>query len=143
MRSLSRKPKTLTRECKAEILARAFQLNHERLMSRWPRFVELFEWSRPAGGAQAQVTFTARDWRDLQVLSQLAWMDEVWLEKDEVVSRLADKGKDFTEREQAALQAKQLELLGSGPAHVSRRCEERTDRTQHHPVLSSDPSAAL
>src|SRR6266851_6190012 len=106
-----KKTETLTREDKAEILARAFQLNHERLMSRWPRFVELFEWSRPAGGAQAQVTFTARDWRDLQVLSQLAWMDEVWLEKDAVVSRLAHKGKDFTEREQAALQAKQLELL--------------------------------
>ena len=101
----------LTREDKAEILARAFQLNHERLMPRWPRFVELFEWSRPAGGAQAQVTFTSRDWRDLQVLSQLAWMDEVWLEKDEVVCRLADKGKDFTERDKTALQAKQLELL--------------------------------
>src|SRR5256886_8299334 len=53
----------------------SFQLNHERLMSRWPRFVELYEWSRPAGGAQALVTFTARDWRDLQVLSQLAWID--------------------------------------------------------------------
>ena len=106
-----KKTETLTREDKAEILARAFQLNHERLMSRWPRFVELFEWSRPAGGAQAQVTFTPRDWRDLQVLSQLAWMDEVWLEKDPVVSRLADKGKDFTEREQSELQAKQLELL--------------------------------
>jgi alpha-amylase/alpha-mannosidase (GH57 family) len=107
-----KKTETLTREDKAEILARAFQLNHERLMSRWPRFVELFEWSRPAGGAQAQVTFTTRDWRDLQVLSQLAWMDEVWLEKEEVVSRLADKGKDFTEREQTALRAKQLEFLG-------------------------------
>jgi alpha-amylase/alpha-mannosidase (GH57 family) len=102
----------LTREDKAEILARAFQLNHDRLMSRWPRFVELFEWSRPAGGAQAQITFTARDWRDLQVLSQLAWMDEVWLANDDVVSRLADKGKDFTERDKGALQVKQHELLG-------------------------------
>ena len=35
----------LTREDKTEILARAFQLNHERLMSRFPRMVELFEWS--------------------------------------------------------------------------------------------------
>src|ERR1700739_2011056 len=51
----------LTREDKAEILARAFHLNHERLMSRWPRYVELFEWSRPAGGAQAVITFTPRD----------------------------------------------------------------------------------
>jgi len=102
----------LTREDKAEILARAFQVNHERLMSRWPRFVELYEWSRPAGGAQAQVSFTLRDWRDLQLLSQLAWMEETWFEKDSVVSRLAGKGKEFTEKDKAALKAKQLELLG-------------------------------
>jgi alpha-amylase/alpha-mannosidase (GH57 family) len=101
----------LTREDKKEILSRAFQLNHERLMSRWPRFVELFEWAQLAGGAQAQVAFTSRDWRDLQVLSQLAWMDEIWLEKDEIVSALANKGIDFTESDKSALQAKQLELL--------------------------------
>ncbi len=102
----------LTREDKAEIIARAFQVNHERLMSRWPRFVELFEWSRPAGGAQALVSFTPRDWRDLQLLSQLAWMEESWFEKDDVVSRLATKGKDYTEKDKAALQKKQLEFLG-------------------------------
>jgi alpha-amylase/alpha-mannosidase (GH57 family) len=102
----------LTREDKVEILARAFQVNHERLMSRWKRFVELYEWSRPADGAQAQVTFTARDWRDLQVLSQLAWMEETWLEKDEVVSRLASKGRDFSEVDKEALKAKEIELIG-------------------------------
>src|SRR5580698_533086 len=111
--SLAFKPvDDLTREDKAEILARAFQVNHERLMSRWPRFVELYEWAQPAGGAQAQVSFTQRDWRDLQLLSQLAWMEETWFEKDSVVSRLANRGKEFTERDKAALKAKQLELLG-------------------------------
>jgi alpha-amylase/alpha-mannosidase (GH57 family) len=84
----------LTREDKAEILVRAFQVNHERLLTRWPRFLDLYEWSRPAGGAQAQAAFTLRDWRDLQVLSQLVWMDELWLAKDDVVSRLATKGQD-------------------------------------------------
>ena len=83
----------LTKEGKREILERAFQLNHERLMWRWPRFVELHEWASVAGGAQALVTFTARDWRDLQVLSQLAWMDEEWLAKDEVICRLANREK--------------------------------------------------
>jgi alpha-amylase/alpha-mannosidase (GH57 family) len=102
----------LTREDKTEILARAFQVNHDRLMSRWPRFVELHEWAQPAGGAQAQVSFTARDWRDVQVLSQLAWMEESWLEKDPAICALASKGKEFTERDKAALKAKQLELLG-------------------------------
>lgn len=111
--SLAFKPADdLTREDKTEILARAFQVNHERLMSRWPRFVELYEWAQPAGGAQAQVSFTQRDWRDLQLLSQLVWMEETWFEKDSVVSRLANKGKDFTEKDKAALKAKQLELLG-------------------------------
>src|SRR5258708_8650602 len=37
----------LTREDKAEILARAFQVNHERLLTRWPRFLELFACPRP------------------------------------------------------------------------------------------------
>src|SRR5256884_8647664 len=46
-------------------------LFRSHLMSRWPRLVELYEWSRPAGGAQALIAFTARDWRDLQLLSQL------------------------------------------------------------------------
>ncbi len=102
----------LTREDKAEIIARAFQVNQERLMSRWPRFVELFEWSRPAGGARALVSFTMRDWRDLQLLSQLAWMDESWFQTDDVVSRLATKGKDYTETDKSALRKVQLEFLG-------------------------------
>ncbi len=89
----------LSREDKAEILSRAFQLNHEHLMSRWPRFVELYEWSRPAGGAH------------LQLLAQLAWMEEFWFQKDELISRLANKGKDYTESDKSALKEKQQELL--------------------------------
>ena len=53
----------LSKEDKNEILQRAFQVNHERFLTRWPRFQELYEWTRQAGGAQATVTFTPRDWR--------------------------------------------------------------------------------
>jgi alpha-amylase/alpha-mannosidase (GH57 family) len=129
----------LTREDKNEILARAFQVNHERLMSRWPRFVELYEWSRPAGGAQALVTFTGRDWRDLQLLSQLAWMDEEWFSKDPVVSRLANRGKDFSESDKQALKAKQIELMGMVlPAYreaASRGQIEISTTPFYHPIL--------
>lgn len=129
----------LTREDKAEIIARSFQVNHERLMARWPRFVELYEWSRPAGGAQALVTFTPRDWRDLQLLSQLAWMEESWLEKDEVVSRLASKGKDYTEEDKSALKKKQQELLALVlPAYrdAARRGQISISTTPfYHPIL--------
>ncbi len=129
----------LTREDKAEIIARAFQLNQERLMSRWPRLVELHEWSRPAGGAQALVTFTPRDWRDLQLLSQLAWMDESWLEKDDVVSRLASKGKDYSESDKSALKGKQIELIRMVlPAYrdAARRAQIEISTTPfYHPIL--------
>ncbi len=129
----------LTREDKVEMLARAFQVNHERLMSRWKRFVELYEWSRPADGAQAQVTFTARDWRDLQVLSQLAWMEETWLEKDEVVSRLASKGRDFSEADKDALRAKEIELmrmvLPAYRAAAQRGQMELSTTPFYHPIL--------
>ena len=129
----------LTKEEKRETLDRAFQVNHERLMSRWPRFVELYEWSRAAGGAQALVTFTTRDWRDLQVLSQLAWMDEEWFTKDPVVSRLANRGKDFSEKDKDELKAKHLELIGM----VLPECRNAAKRGQieisttpfYHPIL--------
>jgi alpha-amylase/alpha-mannosidase (GH57 family) len=101
----------LTKEDKAEILQRAFQVNHERLLARWPRFLELYEWSRQAGGAQATVTFTPRDWRDLQLLSQLAWMEEEWIARDPVINKLSAKGKDFSEKDKNALKLKQLEFL--------------------------------
>ncbi|HKF41055.1 MAG TPA: glycoside hydrolase family 57 protein [Candidatus Acidoferrum sp.] len=129
----------LTKEEKRETLDRAFQVNHERLMSRWPRFVELYEWSRAAGGAQALVTFTTRDWRDLQVLSQLAWMDEEWFTKDPVVSRLANRGKDYSEKDKDELKAKHLELIGM----VLPECRNAANRGQieisttpfYHPIL--------
>ncbi|HXM96619.1 MAG TPA: glycoside hydrolase family 57 protein [Candidatus Dormibacteraeota bacterium] len=134
-----KKTDDLTREDKTEILARAFQVNHERLMSRWSRFVELHEWSRPAGGAQALVAFTSRDWRDLQVLSQLAWMEESWLEKDDVVSRLATKGRDFTEADKVSLETKQLELLRLVlPAYreAAQRGQIEVSTTPfYHPIL--------
>lgn len=129
----------LSREDKAEILARAFQVNHERLLSRWPRFVELFEWAQPAGGAQALVSFTTRDWRDLQLLSQLAWMEESWLEKDPIVNRLASKGKEFTETDLSDLKAKQLEFLAMVlPAYreaAHSRQVELSTTPFYHPIL--------
>src|SRR6202166_3288014 len=129
----------LTREDKWEILARAFQVNHERLLTRWPRFLELYDWSRAASGGQALITFRARDWRDVQGLSQLAWMDEAWFTKDPVVSRLANRGKDFTEKDKTELKAKQLEILGLVlPAYreaAARGEIELSNTPYYHPIL--------
>jgi len=129
----------LTREDKVEILSRAFQVNHERLLPRWPRLVELYDWTQPAGGAQAVISFTLRDWRDLQLLSQLAWMEESWFQKDELTSRLSSKGKDFSEQDKSALREKQQELLRLVlPAYrdAARRGQVEISTTPfYHPIL--------
>ena len=136
---ICRPAESLGGEEKREILARAFQLNHERMMSRWPRFVELYEWSRTDRGERALVTFSPRDWRDLQVLSQLAWMDEYWLAKDPVISRLADKGKEFTEQDKQEFKEKQLELLRLVlPAYRAAGLSGQAELTTtpfYHPIL--------
>jgi len=104
--------KELTAEDKSEILTRAFQLNYDHLLARWPRFVELHSWVHAQGHERAVQSLGERDWRDLQLLSQLAWMDEEYLASDPVVSRLARKGTDYTEQDRHDLRAKQIELLG-------------------------------
>ncbi len=129
----------LTREEKSEILARAFQVNRENLMARWPRYVELYEWSLRKDTMNPLVSLAARDWRDLQVLSQLAWMDEEWLARDPVVSELASKGRDFSEKDKERLRAKQLELLGLVlPAYreaAVRGQIELSTTPFYHPIL--------
>ncbi len=70
----------LDADAKAVILERAFQVNRENLMRRWPRFTELFNRTQHADKEMnAADLFSQRDWRDVQLLSQLAWMDEFWL----------------------------------------------------------------
>jgi len=83
----------LTPDDKSEILTRAFQLNYDHLLARWPRFIELHQWVCAQGNERALQSLGERDWRDLQLLSQLAWMDEEYLASDPVVSRLRGLGQ--------------------------------------------------
>ncbi len=129
----------LTAEDKAELLNRALQVNRENLMRPWPRFVELSEWAQPMGGEEAAKTFTPRDWRDLQVLSQLAWMDPLWRKGDPIVARLAAKGTDFTEADKQALGEKELELMRMVLPEYRRAAErgqiEISTTPFYHPIL--------
>jgi alpha-amylase/alpha-mannosidase (GH57 family) len=101
---------SLRPEQKREALERAFQVN-ENLLRRWPRLAELESDWRSSGAETCVAHWAPRDWRDLQVLSQLAWMDEEYLAKDPAVRGLSEKGKNFTEEDKTILVAKQHELL--------------------------------
>ncbi len=135
-----RPAKDLTAEEKLEILSRAFQLNYDHMLARWPRFVELHQRVvQSQGNERALLSLGERDWRDLQLLSQLAWMDEEYLASDPVVSRLAGKGTDYTEQDKQELCAKQLELLGRVLPEYRRAAStgqiEISTTPFYHPIL--------
>jgi alpha-amylase/alpha-mannosidase (GH57 family) len=123
---------------KREILERAFQVN-ENFVRRWPRFAELQAHVKSAGTESCVARFELRDWRDLQLLSQLAWMDEEYIAKDPVVTELSRKGLNFTEDDKAALREKQLELLGAVLPEYRLAAErgqiEISTTPYYHPIL--------
>ena len=128
----------LTLEQKRSALERAFQV-HESLVNRWPRFAELQSQVRSGGAEACASYFTARDWRDLQVLSQLAWIDEEYLSRDPVVRALSEKGAGFSEDDKAALLDKQHELLAAVlPEYRSAAARgqiEISTTPYYHPIL--------
>src|SRR5271169_798575 len=123
---------------KREALERAFQVN-ENFVRRWPRFAELQAQVRSAGTESCVARFDVRDWRDLQLLSQLAWMDEEYIAKDPVVNLLAAKGTGYTERDKTMLREKQLELLGAVLPEYRIAAEsgqiEISTTPYYHPIL--------
>ena len=129
---------TLKPEQKKEILERAFQVN-EIYVQRWPRFADLQSQVRSAGGEACAARFNQQDWRDLQLLSQLAWMDEEYIAKDPVVNLLAAKGTGFSERDKELLREKQLELLGAVLPEYRIAAEsgqiEISTTPYYHPIL--------
>jgi alpha-amylase/alpha-mannosidase (GH57 family) len=124
---------------KRELLAQGFQVNRETLLVRWARYAELFGRVADEGLEDAIQNFGPRDWRDLQLLSQLAWMDEEYLANDPVVSALSRKGANFDEDDKAELKKKQLELLGRVLPEYRRAAErgqvELSTTPFYHPIL--------
>jgi alpha-amylase/alpha-mannosidase (GH57 family) len=117
-----------------------FQANVERMIGRYPRYRQLWEQVRAAGPdpAKAAVTFAERDYRDLQVLSQLAWFDEFYLE-DPAVKGLIEKGQGYSEDDQRFVMSKEHEIMKSVlPAYRAaseRGAVELSATPYYHPIL--------
>jgi alpha-amylase/alpha-mannosidase (GH57 family) len=117
-----------------------FQANPVNMISRYPRYRDLWERfrataDRPEG---PESYFVTRDYADLQVLSQLAWFDEYFL-SDPVVEALIRKGMDFNRSDQLAIMAKQREILEQViPVYAEaakRGTVELSTTPYYHPIL--------
>ncbi|MGA2436677.1 MAG: glycoside hydrolase family 57 protein, partial [Bryobacteraceae bacterium] len=111
---VSLKPAETLTESEQEFILRNFLPVHPPLsMTRFPRYAELCEAWRMSGRntGRALRLFTTQAFRDVQVLSQLAWFDEASLTKDPDVRHLAERGRDYTAGDQALAGRKQAEFL--------------------------------
>lgn len=111
------------------------------MIDRYPRYRELFDAWMASGRipSRARRMFGIRDLRDLQVLSQLAWFDEEFLQHDAEVIELARKGRDYTRADQLLVGAKQLEILGlilpTYKKFAARGQIEISTTPFYHPIL--------
>jgi alpha-amylase/alpha-mannosidase (GH57 family) len=104
--------KDFSPEDRERLLFFAFQINRENLLNRWPRFRELYEKAKPwERGTAMAALFTPEDLLDLQVLSQLAWFDEVYLGNDREVRRLMARQSGYREEHKRVLRKKEVELF--------------------------------
>ena len=120
-------------------LASAFQLNHENLLSRYPRFRELWEKFQKSAVGTAAKAFTSQEILDLQVLSQVAWFDEIMLAGDPEVSKLIKKERGFSESNKALVRRKEIELfdltLEEYRQAAARGQIELSTSPFYHPIL--------
>jgi alpha-amylase/alpha-mannosidase (GH57 family) len=136
----------LTPEDRETLLAAAFQLNRENLLWRYPRFRELFErWESASHSKGVRRTMplpsllAPQDILDLQVLSQLAWFDEIYLASDRDVKGLVDKRRGYTEQDKSLLRRKGIELF-QAILEEYRKASERgqieiSTSPFYHPIL--------
>ncbi|MGH9355913.1 MAG: glycoside hydrolase family 57 protein, partial [Terriglobia bacterium] len=118
----------------------AFQLNHEHLLNRYNRLSELFCKSRGSGREpRAERLHELQEILDLQVLSQLAWFDEIYLASDPEINSLAGRQRNYTEEDKRQLRAKEIELC-KVTLEEYRRAEARgqieiSTTPFYHPIL--------
>jgi alpha-amylase/alpha-mannosidase (GH57 family) len=117
-----------------------FQANPTHLIGRYPRYRELWDRFRSGGGNPEAVDkyFSAQDFTDLQVLSQIAWFDEFFLD-DADIKGLIQKGRDYSLEDQSFVMDRERELLAKVlPAHATAAQQghiEISASAFYHPIL--------
>src|SRR5579883_358332 len=131
---------SLTPEEQGFILRNFFLANPSRMIYRYPRYGDLFNaWQAQKTVADSRGVFSPQEFRDLQVLSQLAWFDEEFHEHDPEVRELIRKGREYTLEDQTLMGRKQREILGKVIPEYSKLAEsgqiEISTTPFYHPIL--------
>jgi alpha-amylase/alpha-mannosidase (GH57 family) len=117
-----------------------FQANAENMIGRYPRYRELWQqfYTRPQDARNNARRMSNGDITDLQVLSQIAWMDEFFLD-DPCISELITKGREYSLKDQQqVIEIEQAFLAKVLPAYAAagkRGAIEISTSPFYHPIL--------
>src|SRR5579863_10540265 len=140
LRVAAKPAKDLSVEERRFALQYLFQANPQNVIGRYPRYRQLWERFREHGDhpERAERYFQDQDFTDLQVLSQIAWFDEFFLEEKDVAA-LVTKGHHFSLDDQKFVIARERELLARVlPAHAEAAKKgsiEISATPFYHPIL--------
>lgn len=127
----------LTDEQKQFILERFFDTN-PRVIARFARYQELAEMRAGMGNQVAVKAWSAQDFRDLQVLFNLAWTDPDWLAEEPLASLVA-KGQGYAEDDKAVIFEEHLRIVQDVlPYHAQMQHAGQIEITMTpfaHPIL--------
>ncbi len=125
----------LTDAQKQFILDRFFDTNR-KIIARFPRYQELLDLRD--GSENALTAFAADDYRDLQVLFNLAWTDPDWL-AEEPLAALVEQGEGFAETDKQIVLDEHLRLINEViPIHREMQEDGQIEVTMTpfaHPIL--------
>lgn len=139
-----KKASSLTAQDKLDILNNFFKVNFKRFIEPHPRYSELLikKGVRPLSGkALSNVikSFSDSDFRDLQVLFNLAWFHSLTIEEDINLRDLVDKKKGYTEEDKEFVILKQKEIMAAIIPLYKRLNDsgriEITTTPYYHPIL--------
>jgi alpha-amylase/alpha-mannosidase (GH57 family) len=139
-RVASKPARDLSLEERRFALQYLFQANPVHLIGRYPRYAELWDRFQSVGSNpdRADKFFQRQDYTDLQVLSQLAWFDEFFLQEPEV-AELVRKGRNYSLEDQKFVARLQIDLIKRVlPAHAKAAKEGRIELSTspfYHPIL--------
>ena len=132
--------KDLSPDEKRFALQYLFQAHPANVIGRYPRYKELWERFRSVGESpeRGEKYFLPQDFTDLQVLSQIGWFDEFFLE-EKGIAELIKKGRNFSLDDQRLVIAAERDFLARVvPVHADAAKKGQIEIATspfYHPIL--------
>ncbi len=135
-----KKPEELTDEEKIQILRDFFLANWDKMIGPYPRYLSLLL-KRGKNIVEDELpsiaqTFTPAEWRDLQMWSNLVWVDPIFREE---IKDLYEKGKNFRDEDKERLIGLENKIMGSIFDEYKKSFDagqiELTTSPLYHPIL--------